>query len=374
MSKDKKQAVEAQGPIKVDKPEVDLENSPGKQLIKAREALGLTQEQVADRLHLRINSVRAVEQDTPEPGVSVTFSKGYVRLYAKLVHLETEPLLAAYDKIHKQAEQPAKLQSFSKRVTREAHDQRWNMVTIVVVLLVIGSVIGWWVQQSDSFKDSQSFVANTFDSLFSESENAQNENDQTQTGQSVDTTSANDDVVAVRLNVGPEISEEAVAELEKKSNTLTQDIGEEEVQDATELMPNMIDDDIETLDDNVNVVAELTSNPSNNMIDEASDLAAEATSSFTADSGTKVNEDATANMVFTFKEDCWVSVKDANDEVIAIGVKTKGRVMEVSGLAPINVILCSPTNVDIVFNGKNVDMSIYPKTRTANFTLQVEND
>ena len=220
MSKDKKQTEVVQQATMVEKPKVDLENSPGKQLIRAREALGLTQKQVADRLHLRLNSVQAVEQDAPEEGVSVTFSKGYVRLYAKLVHLEKEPLLAAYDQIHMKEEKPAKLKSFSKRVTREAHDYRWNMVTIVVVLLVIGSVVGWWVQQSDSFKDSQAFVANTFDSLFSESENAQNANEQTLNGESIEANITNDDVDAVRLNTGPEISEEAVAQLEKKTNEL----------------------------------------------------------------------------------------------------------------------------------------------------------
>lgn len=376
MSKEDNHKEVEQQPTKVNKPNVDNDNSPGKQLTRAREALGLTQKQIADRLHLRLNSVQAVEQDALEDGVSVTFNKGYVRLYAKLVHLEAEPLLEAYDQIHKPDNQPAKLQSFSRRVSREAHDHRWNMVTIVVVLLVLGSVIGWWVQQSDSFEDSQSFVAETFDSLFSEAETAQSTDSEGQ--DDADIVAAFNDVDVVRLNTGPEISEEAVAKLEEKTNELVQDIGDEEIQDSVAQNAQIIDDDFDTLGDDINEKADAIFSSAIDEIDESSqqgnDLANEATSLFSADSGILVNDDGTVDMAFTFLDDCWVSVKDVNGEVIAIGVKTKGRVMEVSGLPPIRVILGTAQSVEINFGGFDVDMSAYPGGQSANFSLPIEND
>jgi cytoskeleton protein RodZ len=79
-------------------------------------------------------------------------------------------------------------------------------------------------------------------------------------------------------------------------------------------------------------------------------------------------------MVFTFSDDCWVSVKDANGEVVAIGVKVKGRVMEVSGLPPLEVILGAPGAVDIDFGGEQIDMSQFPVTRTANFQLPLQGE
>lgn len=379
MSKEEQIAV-GQQPTKVDKSKVDDDNSPGKQLIKAREALGLTQKQIADRLHLRLHSVQAVEQDALEEGVSVTFNKGYVRLYAKLVHLEAEPLLEAYDRIHKRDNQPAKLQSFSRRVTREAHDYRWNLVTIVVVILVLGSVVGWWIQQSDSFEDSQSLVANTFESLFSESELEQSDDniDQNTQGLEDDTEAANDDAEVLRLTTGPEISEEAVAELEDKTNSNELDIGEEEISSSVEQDSQSIDDDMAPLGDNISDITDTVLTTTDEVIDDnseqQSDLVDGARSLFSNDSGIVVNDDGTVAMVFTFLDDCWVSVKDVNDEVIAIGVKTKGRVMEVSGLPPIKLILGTAQNVEINFGGIDVDMSPYPGGRSANFTLPVEND
>lgn len=373
-----------------DTPKVSNDNSPGKQLVKAREALGLTQQQVADRLHLRINSVKAVEQDALESGISVTFNKGYVRLYARLVQIDTEPLLAAYDQIHQPNNQPANLQSFSRRVSREARDYRWNLVTMVVVLLVLGSVIGWWVQQSDSLNDSQNFVAKTFESLFNESETTQNANTQTQNEKNNDVVELDASDV-VHLETGPQISEETAAELDN-TNNFAQNLSEDD-QSTPEVLFNNSNDaltenianDLGTIENDLSETSENIQNNNNEVLDDSNEIIDETaetiddsveefTGSYRTDDGILVNEDGTVDMVFTFTDDCWVSIKDVDGEVIAIGVKKKGRVMEVTGLPPIRVILGVPKNVGINFGGKDVDMSVYPSLRSANFALQVETD
>ena len=378
MSKEEKQAKAGQTPVKPETLSADNENSPGKQLTKAREALGLTQEQIAIRLHLRLRSIQAVEQDQPEEGVSVTFNKGYVRLYAKLVHLDEVALLEAYDKIHKQNNQPAKLQSFSRRVTREAHDYRWNLVTIVVVLLVLGSVVGWWVQQSDSFKDSQRFVADTFDSLFNETQNTQIPDSENESPLSNEADDAADEADVVRLNTGPEIPDEAVAELDESLNQDEQDIGDDAIQNQVIDTKTNIEDNLENLGENPNDIIDSAVTTGNDIINVAreplNEVVDDADSFFGSGGDFIVNDDGTVDMAFTFNDDCWVSVKDVNGEVIAIGVKAKGRVMRVSGLPPIQVILGTAQVVELNFGGLEVDMSAYPGGRSANFTLPIEND
>lgn len=350
------------------------ENSPGRQLAKARVGLGLTQQQVADRLHLRVNSVQAVEEDALEKGVSVTFNKGYVRLYAKLVRLDAQPLLDAYDKLHASDNQPAKLQSFSRRVTREAHDLRWNMVTIVVVLLVLGSVIGWWVQQSDSLENSQSFVSETFDKLFSESDKGITNTNQTNLVGEVDIqdTQVAEDSSVVLQNTGPAIPDNEVSEADAYVDE------EDATNEMLDTMPEPTAEPSEIAASDNDFRATRSANlieGTNRQTDTQQDqLSDEFFAPLETHNGFMVNTDGTVNMAFTFKDDCWVSVKDANDEVIAIGVKAKGRVMEVSGIPPIRVILGAPQNVEINFGGKDIDMTVYPGGRSANFQLSVESE
>lgn len=354
--------------------------SPGRQLVAGRKALGLTQQQIADRLHLRLSSVQAVEKDELEEGVSVTFNKGYVRLYAKLVQLDIQPLLDSYDRMHIQDNKPAKLQSFSRRVTREAHDHRWNMVTIVVVILVLGSVVGWWVQQSDSFKDSQAFVAETFEKLFSDSEQStelqtQDALDKTETidNQLIETNTLVESGDMVNDELGnsenklPEIQTPITDDSASTDDSINQVTDELIPQDLGQSMLDTIDEVEDTLNETGDMVEEqLTVDdqaPKRNSADIIEGV-------FTED-GYRVNSDGTVDLVFTFEDDCWVSVKDKNGDTIAYGVKKKGRVMEVSGIPPINVVLGAPQNVQINFGGLEVDMSVFPGGRSANFDLPI---
>lgn len=359
-------------------------DGPGKQLAQARAAQGLTQQEVADRLHLRITSIQAVESDSLEQGVSVTFSKGYVRLYAKLLNMPPEPLLEAYNRLHAKENQPAKLQSFSRRVSREAHDHRWNMVSIVVFLLVAGSVVVWWVDREGYFRDSGKNISEAFDSLLS-SENEDGTSD-TEADLSVldpDGSDGSDNYDnIVKQDAGPAILEEEAAGLASDvSEAIEQsDIVLDGIQDQASQALDAIDDGQDELNnvlDDPNSddasptvapapVASTTSNgrqadPSRGDIVEGV---------FTED-GYRINADGTVEVSFTFKDDCWVSVKDGDGEIMAIGVKTKGRVMVVSGIPPVSVILGAPQSVEIDFGGLAVDMSVYPGGESARFTLPV---
>jgi len=328
----------------IDKP------SPGRVLAEARAQQGLTQQQVAQRLRLRISSIQALEADETEKDVSITFTKGYVRLYAKLLGLEVEPLMQAFEALNGQnGQQAAKLQSFSRRVAREANDSRWNLVTYVIVALVIGSVVLWWVDQSD-FSLRGSVDADTTQNYEQtrETESAQ-EAEQTEFDSPEQIQiNANDDAVA-RFDTPDVVS----TELDSVSNN------------EPAMAPPVLEEEIRSL-----ATADETEQPS--PMPENPPLP--SSSSLAADLPYAVNADGTVDMIFTFSDDCWVSVKDVNGETIAIGVKVKGRVMEVSGVPPLEVILGAPGVVDINFGGLDMDLSQFPIARSANFQLPFQGE
>jgi len=76
-----------------------------------------------------------------------------------------------------------------------------------------------------------------------------------------------------------------------------------------------------------------------------------------------------AQLEFTFDGDCWVQVTDANGEVLAIGTKTAGYKFTVSGIAPIDVVLGKPREVNISYNQAPVDLSCFPASSKASFQL-----
>lgn len=127
-----------------DEHEQSLNEKPGAQLAAARLLKGLSVDYVANKLHLREQIIELLEADAyhkmPEP----VFIKGYLRAYARLVDMPSEPLLATFNQLYvpeKKLEKAALWQS--RRETNKAeHAVRW--LTGIFALVVIGAVAMWW--------------------------------------------------------------------------------------------------------------------------------------------------------------------------------------------------------------------------------------
>ena len=68
--------------------------TPGVQLASVRHAKGYSQEYVAGRLHLKLTLIEALEADDYARLPQSVFVKGYIRAYAKLLDVDSEPLIA----------------------------------------------------------------------------------------------------------------------------------------------------------------------------------------------------------------------------------------------------------------------------------------
>ncbi|MDU3068009.1 MAG: cytoskeleton protein RodZ [Escherichia coli] len=102
----------------------------GARLRNAREQLGLSQQAVAERLCLKVSTVRDIEEDKAPADLASTFLRGYIRSYARLVHIPEEELLPGLEKqAPLRAAKVAPMQSFS-----------------LVLFVVIGLSGAWWWQ------------------------------------------------------------------------------------------------------------------------------------------------------------------------------------------------------------------------------------
>ena len=100
--------------------------SPGAMLKARREKLGLSQQDIADKLFLKSKQINDLENDVIDEKSSVTFTKGYVRNYAKQLGMNSHEVIEAFERYHNQTSVPSseKLQSFSKRVAKQTHEHK----------------------------------------------------------------------------------------------------------------------------------------------------------------------------------------------------------------------------------------------------------
>ncbi|HAQ48743.1 MAG TPA: hypothetical protein DCR37_06835, partial [Glaciecola sp.] len=144
-----------------DSTEVDTQfDTPGSLLSQARNAKGFTAADIAQKLRLKVGIIEALERDEVLSTISLTFTKGYVRSYAKLLGLNENHIIQLFNELHISDDlTPKKMQSFSRKVSREHNDSRWMIVTYSIIALVILLSILWWVQhQSEPFFAAKSNV------------------------------------------------------------------------------------------------------------------------------------------------------------------------------------------------------------------------
>ncbi|WP_206483591.1 RodZ domain-containing protein [Thalassotalea sp. G2M2-11] len=308
---------------------------PGQMLAEARESLGLTQQQVADRLNFRTTLVKEIEQEIFDQSLPSTFNRGYLKNYAKLVNISVDEVLESYEMLNVAHKQGAEMQSFSKQTEKQAESNRIMWISYLILALLIGATIMWWLQDSDQNKveavsANQPEVVNTADEVSQVSKTSSNLTPEQAVAAETDTDTDNEQTTP--------LSDTLIA------NVPTTEQVDEQVTEAAQ-----------------NQIAKSESTESNNDA-----LASEDDAITTVDFG------APEQAQFTFSGDCWVNIYDATGERIAWGIKKSGYVMNISGQAPFTITLGKPELVSIVYQQASVDMSQFSSGNIAKFTLPLE--
>ncbi|WP_172600372.1 RodZ domain-containing protein [Sulfurivermis fontis] len=124
--------------------EVAVVAGPGQRLRLAREAAGLSREEVSTRLRLRLELIRALEEDDYAHLPPVAFVSGYLRSYARLLELPAEELVAM---LERPDATPALVAPVMPLHQRRSSDWPVKLVTWLIVLLLLGLLAVWWLSR-----------------------------------------------------------------------------------------------------------------------------------------------------------------------------------------------------------------------------------
>lgn len=287
-------------------------------LKQKREALGLTQKQIADRLRLRVAIIQKIESNEFDGEQVATFTRGYLRSYAKAVGIDEQEVLGTIEN-HSAAqhhEQP--MQSFSKKTNKEKHDSRIMKLTWGIGVIIIGISSVWWLQNQQ--KDTLSEIADT---------------------------STND----------PAFEVEAPAT--EKIATLEAELAAQEPE-------------VKTLD-----VSAIVATPDEPQVEAPEALESAAPVPVEVVEVVEKEEPAAepkpanglTNLTMSFTGDCWIQVKDADGKTVSTGIKKAGDNVSLDGKAPFKVILGAPEKVSMTLASEPVDLSGYTSGKVARFTL-----
>lgn len=133
----------------------------GQQLKQAREALGLTIAEVAEKTNLKKSHIDSLENDIfILQNVAPTFVRGYVRNYVRFLRLPEELVSSVnYGEVTIPKEIIHK--TSSEKVVQKSQNQWVKYLTIFVLLTAIGMTLLWWWQDYQAEQDNrEQFVNN----------------------------------------------------------------------------------------------------------------------------------------------------------------------------------------------------------------------
>ncbi|QHM72049.1 cytoskeleton protein RodZ [Mixta intestinalis] len=330
-------------------------NSTGARLRAAREQMGLTQQNVAERLCLKLSTVRDIEEDKAPADLASTFLRGYIRSYARLVHVPEEdllPMMAKQAPVRAAKVEP--MQSFSLGKRRKKRDGWLMIFTWLVVFVVVGLTGAWWWQ---NHKAAQA-------DLVSLSDQGNVSGDNSQSIPLTDT--SGDNSSAAQTSVPAQQPESTSVPLNSAATTNTNASNTAGDSAAPAVTANPAAPAAVANSSDNNVVS-----PSQAPVDTATAAADNAASPLPVGSASVSEPAADANtIVLNFNADCWLEVADASGKKLFSGMQRSGGKLSLSGTAPYRLKIGAPAAVQIHYQGQPVDLSRFIRTnQVARLTL-----
>ena len=320
--------------------------STGVRLRNAREQLGFSQQAVAERLCLKVSTVRDIEEDKAPADLASTFLRGYIRSYARLVHIPEEELLPG---LEKQAPiRPAKvapMQSFSLGKRRKKRDGWLMTFTWLVLFVVVGLTGAWWWQ---NHKAQQEEITTMADQSSAELNQAGTDN-----AQSVPLNTDGAATSSEPQTAAPD----ATATNAAQAPAATANTAAPQAQDQNAVVaPSQAN-----VDTAANAPA--AAQPADNT----------AASLPTSPAGTATPAADPNALVMNFSADCWLEVTDATGKKLFSGLQRKDGTLNLTGQAPYKLKIGAPAAVQIQYQGKPVDLSRFIRTnQVARLTVNAE--
>lgn len=316
---------------------------PGSRLCQTRVGLGLSREEVAQRLHLSLRQVLALENDDYANLPGPTYVRGYLRAYAHLVGLKSDAILAAYNALA-EGNKTYNLTSLAPKEEITSQHHQVKFATYAVVAILLGLALTWWQGRENGSEPSPA------DPAAGQFTGAADAGGVAQTDTRVMDPALSDDVPEATITspvpVPPPPPASAVvrtppAPKPKPPAPALADT-------STGAAP---------LEANVEVISSERPGTESNP-----DLSPETP-------GIPV---VSANLALYADAESWMDVRDARGNKLLYGTVSAGRKIVLNGEVPFRIFLGNAAGVRAEFNGKPYNVNRHQRGLVARFTLGEE--
>ena len=306
--------------------------NPGETLRQARESKDWSLSEVAAKLNLTLASLANLEAGAFDKLPGHTFSRGYIRAYAKLLGMDQAVLVQAFDQYTGTNAQGSNVHGLGRieEPSRLAHNLL-RIVSLMLVLALVGGGFLWWQDNTARRGAEQSTIAM----------------------EHVEVESADG---TTQIHPLDEPEDQAVAAAKEGEPTaLSLNQGQPPVDPATTgtaaaPVPS--------------TAMPAPSAPTAAVAPTTAPVASvPAPAAPVAPAAAPVAGEGQVGITFT--ADCWTQVTDASGKVLLSALKRKGETVQLNGKPPFAVRLGVANAAQVTYNGQAVDVAPFTKGNTA---------
>lgn len=327
---------------------------PGERLQAARIQQGLSLEDVANRMHLSVNILEAIEENDFEEITAPIFVKGYLRAYARIVTIDEDEMIEQYNGFYSGEDPP--ISSTSNTIPElSVADARikWTTYLVIAVLLVL--LAAWWWNRQSTDDDPISLDTNATDQQLAEQADVAGSStieaaSEQAPENSVIETDAGSDAVEVPVDSEPVSTVAVEAEADTAAAEDGDPVEETGSVEVTEAAPAASVSGAEASAGDTEADAQQVAQASQSLATRSGSVQSAPTGSDRLD--------------IVVNADTWADIKDSTNFQLVYDLLRAERLVELTGTAPFSVFLGNGHGVEIVFNGVEVDIA--PRVRDDN--------
>ena len=382
-----------------------LDSGPGQVFIDGREALGITQEQAADSLNLSVRAIKAIESDDANSLPDIVYVNGYIRSYAKLLGIASQPLIDAWRAQHAMpADEAAQLNTSPDGSKVDAVNVRpMKMGRWALIALGLSAVFVYFVAFTDDAATPQS--PQEIASVSSAGEPS-GLGSQADVGEDLDEQTRADGAGAVSVELDSAVAETAANEPSVTDTEVdgvlgddtaseddasigsvaqqavvedrTQESTQEKTQEKTDVSPQDLvaetvaeEGNLEVAADEIVAIQAGSQAPDEEVAQIDADVSQaeperEVAKAFALPRLTEFGDNT---IDLTFSEDCWFEIRTIDGELLYADLGRTGQSRRYVGAAPFRIKLGFSPGAALAYNGEPIDLAPYTRQEVARVLL-----
>lgn len=286
----------------------------GKRLREAREEKKISITDAAAQLRVTRDAIAHLEEQNWDKLHGRTYARGYFLSYVKFLGLPQDEMLAGFNI---EFNETIDHRTPSIAPIQQIRPAKSSLPLLPMLLLIIFAIMAWFAYQQWQLTQTDDLISNVSDQpLIEPLEPMESE--------------VNIPIPITQSNTEQFINiDEPLASIEESAELLTDS-------SQAEPIPVITESGLEASDTVV------TENPNQK------------------------------NLIIGINADCWVEVRDANQQVLISRVVRGGNTVELTGTSPLQVSLGQANAASVRFDGEIIDISEYTRGNVARFTLGVD--